>query len=495
MKNKSRAIKTWLLLCVSGALAANLTAGMRTYRQTVEVSYDSSEAAAHAQLTALPLPIGKKVAFSSRWDDTHKDHSRMVDVLTAHGYKGTFYLGRTDQAYADTVIRKMLDKGCSIGAHTVHHPKLPELGPNAIFKEILANRISLESIGNTCVVAFTLPYSTYTTPTDPEMPRKIGDCLRRSGLLGGPERWPDSATKYRFDPKEWVGAYTFSINDRDPQLDLFEKAVKTGLQTIDGLGFESGPHMVLGIHTWQKDDKGFNRFGEIIATEANRPDWWYCNENEYVAYRIQMYHSRITKKSANGKTATFTVDRIVPFELGDRIELGLQASSAPRGVSVGGNPLTLTGNGAFMLPHDAAQQLPARIATFPNPNNNGETDESPTDKTLPGLRLALYASTEKNLLSCSIKNTSDADFKDMHLTFRVPPKWKTGIAIKDLAVLKAGTGQHFEIALGDKETDPSYDTDALYFAVQCDLTDAQGAARAYGTTEVGQPSTTKKAAP
>ena len=484
--------RVWVLLSVSAAFAADLNAGWRTYRQTVEVTFDSPDAAARAQLTALPLPPGKKVAFSSRWDDTNNDHARMVDVLSAHGYKGTFYLGQVNQAYADTVIRKMLEKGCSVGAHTVHHPHLPKLGPNALFKEILANRIALESVGDTCVVAFTLPYGDCTAPDDPEMPRKVGDCLLRSGLLGSPERFLDIAAKYRHTPKEWVGAYTFSINDRDPQLDLFEKAVKKGLQAIAGGGFECGPHMALGVHTWQKTDEGFSRFGEIIATEANRPDWWYCNENEYVAYRMQMFHSVIAKKEVKDQTVTFTVDRVMPCELGGRVALGLQATPAPRNASAGGQPLTLSENGAFMLPHDAAQQLPTRIAAVHNTGNRSEAEDSLTDKSLPGLHLGLRVSVEMNRLGCSLKNASGADFTGVHLTFRVPPKWKTGVAVKDLEVLKAGAEQRFEIDLGDREADPAYDTGELYFAVQCDLTDTQGPARIYATTEVAQPSAPQK---
>ena len=477
--------KAWLVVSVSGFFVANLSAGWRTYRQTVELTFDSPAAAAQAQLSALPLPPGKRLAFSSRWDDTNKDHARMVDALAAHGYKGTFYLNQADPAYADTVIRKMLGKGCSVGSHTVHHPHLPTLPPNAVFKEILANRIALETVGDTCVSAFTLPFCDYKSPADPGMPKKISDCLLRAGLLGGPEYWPDIATLYQQEPKAWVGACTFSINDRDPQLEMFEKSVKKGVATIEGKGFECGPHLTLGIHTWQGSDKGFSRFGEIIATAANRPDWWYCNENEYVAYRMQMFHSTITKKVVKGKTATFIVDRVVPFELGDRVALGLQATPAPQGASAGGQPLTLSGNGAFMLPHDAAQQLPARIVTVHNEGNRA--DAILCDKSLPGLQLGLYAAVEKNLLVCSLKNTTAADFKGVRLTFRVPPKWMTGVAVKDLDVLKAGASQRVEIALGERASDQAYAAGDLYFAVQCDFADAQGAARAYGTAEVSQP--------
>lgn len=477
--------KACLFLSVSACVAASASAGWRTYQQTVEVTFDTPEAAAQAQLAALPLPPGKRLAFSSRWDDTNKDHARMIEVLAAHGYKGTFYLNRVDQPYADMVIRKILEKGGSVGSHTVHHPRLPELGPNAIFKEILANRIAVETLGQTCVNAFTLPYCAYTSTNNAAMPRIIGDCLRRSGLLGGPEYWPDAAAKYGCGPQEWVGAFTFSINDRDPQLDLFEKALKKGLEGVARNTFECGPHLVLGIHTWQKDDRGFGKFGEIIATAEKRSDWWYCNENEYVAYRMQLFHSAVAKKGVSGKTATFAVERVVPFELGDRVALGLQVTPAPRGVALGGQPLALSGAGEFLMPHDAAQRLPARVAAFHNADNQGGAEELVSAQAVPGVRLALCASTEKSRLSCLLKNASGADVKDVRLTFRMPPRWKTGVVARDIPALKAGAEQRCEIDLGERQNGAGTDNGPLYFAVQADLTDAQGAARVYGTTEVG----------
>ncbi len=84
-----------------------------------------------------------------------------------------------------------------------------------------------------------------------------------------------------------------------------------------------------------------------------------------------------------------------------------------------------------------------------------------------------------------LKNASGADVKDVRLTFRVPPRWKTGVVARDIPALKAGAEQRCEIDLGERQNGAGTDNGPLYFAVQADLTDAQGAARVYGTTEVG----------
>lgn len=473
------------LILTAAALSATTAAfasGLRTYSQTVDLTFDTPEAAAQATLNVLPLPPGKSVAFSSRWDDTNPDHVKMVKTLGAHGCKGTFYLNSVNDAYADSAIRTMIESGCSIGAHTLKHPNLTTLKPNGIFKAIMASRIALESAGQVCVNSFTLPYCAYTKKDDPEMPRLIGECLIRSGLLGSPEYWPDVASRYGLSTNQWVGGFTFSIDDRNPNPERYSSAIAKGLASIEGRGLECGPHLVLGIHTWQKTDENFARLGEIVATTANRPGWWYCNESEYVAYRIQMLNSTITRSGVNGKTARFTLTRATPAELGDTAALGLKASAVPRGVSLdGGAAFATAPDGSFLLPHSATQQIPTRMAALGNPNNDSSLREQ---QAVPGLLLGLHVSPDKNTLCVLLKNSASADIKSLDLTIRLPPAWKQGVVRKELGSVKAGADQRVEFPLGDKLAG-SDDPADLYFVAQCDVRDAAGAARIYLSTEFG----------
>ena len=168
-------------MVVAAAGLAAQGAEWRMYAQTVRIRYDSPEQAAAAHLDKLELPPGRRIAFSTRWDDSAK-HGRMVDALRANGYSGTFYSNRADADYAEHVLRKILDNGCSVGAHTATHPFLPKISLNRQFAEILENRVNLESLADTCVIAFTLPYKAYTRDDDPAMPGKIGENLVRAGL-------------------------------------------------------------------------------------------------------------------------------------------------------------------------------------------------------------------------------------------------------------------------------------------------------------------------
>ena len=457
--------------------------GWRTYEQVLTLAFETEAQARDATAEALPLPVGKKVAFSTRWDDSSPAAvaTAKADVLADYGYKGTFFLNKVDPAYGENTIRKLLAKGCSVGSHTVTHPFLPKIDHNAMFQEILANRIAIESCGDTCVSTFTLPYRAFTSETDPDRPRAIGECLVRAGLNGGPEHFADSATKFGRDPREWIGALEFSIDDRNPQLAKFEENTARGLKAIAENSLECGPHLSLGTHNWQPDLKAF---GEIIGTQARHPEWWYCNANEYVAYRLQMYNTAIVKKGASGKIATFAIARPVPFELGDRVPLALRASAGARGAVVDGQKLEIDAAREFTLPHAAARQLPSRIGAVHNEDNVEGEGALKSDPTVPGLAAALHVDLGRNELVCLLKNTSSNPLAPLHLTVRLPLKWKRGVVKGEVASLKPGEIRKIPLAMGEVETDARYEAGTYYFAVQCDYGDAAGDSRLHATASV-----------
>jgi len=93
--------------------------GWRTYEQILTLTFESEAQARDAAVTARPLPVGKKVAFSTRWDDSSPEAVAVAKaaVLAEYGYKGTFFLNKVDPAYGENVIRKFLAKGCSAGTY------------------------------------------------------------------------------------------------------------------------------------------------------------------------------------------------------------------------------------------------------------------------------------------------------------------------------------------------------------------------------------------
>ena len=153
-------------------------------------------------------------------------------------------------------------------------------------------------------------------------------------------------------------------------------------------------------------------------------------------------------------------------------------------VAVDGQTLTLDAAGEFTLPHAAARQLPDRIGAVHNEDNAEGEGALKADSTLPALQAALHVDLARNALDLQIKNVSQESLGPLHLTFRLPLKWKRGVVKGDLASLKSGEIRKIPLTLGDVETDARYDAGTYYFAVQCDYAAAAGAARLHTSASV-----------
>ena len=158
------------------------------YPVTVGVECSSAAEAQKAQLKFLPYPPGKKVAFSCRWDDSNVNNARMKKLMAKYGFKGTFYLINISSEYRKKVLPELLADGCSIGNHTLHHGYLPLMTPNGVNNEILGARILHESISDRPENAFVFPYGKISWPFLTDSEQIIASCMRRAGVLGGPDR-------------------------------------------------------------------------------------------------------------------------------------------------------------------------------------------------------------------------------------------------------------------------------------------------------------------
>ena len=283
---------------------------MDTYPVTVRVKCASSEEAEKANLKILPLPPGKNVAFSFRWDDTNPRHSRMKKLMTKYGYKGTFYLSKPDKKYREKILPELISDGCTIGNHTLSHLYLPLLTPNGMHYEILGARILHERLTDRPENAFGFPYGKVAWRFLPDSEQIISSCLRRAGLLGGPDRAMDQLSRMpgnEFYSNE--GKLIFP-GDRNTKPEKFDSDVKRHLPQQGETA-----HLVLGFHVWHSDED-FRNLEEALKKYANRPDWWYCNENEFLAYTRMVRHARVGEKKVEGDTAVFVLDLPCPEDLG-----------------------------------------------------------------------------------------------------------------------------------------------------------------------------------
>ena len=134
------------------------------------------------------------------------------------------------------------------------------------------------------------------------------------------------------------------------------------------------------MHSWHTKE-GLVNLDKAYARLANNPEWWYCNQNEYGAYRYEAQNVSVTKK-VRGKQAEFTVTRMQPIELGARVPLWFSIEKAK---AVGVSGAKLHGN-SVELPHDDAQTLPAVF---------GRTDANGKSREIPFVSLILKHSAPK----------------------------------------------------------------------------------------------------
>ena len=435
------------LICLAAVVAEP------AFTQRVEAEFASVELAAKAELTVCEMPAGKKYAFSTRWDDANPRHDRMSATLSAIGVPSTFYVnGKPDAAFV-AVMSNVLARGSSIGAHTIHHGYLPRLSSMRVFREMMESRIVLETASQSPVTTFTLPYSSIGTRADPESAHRAGRALANAGFLGGAERNTRQFATYGLPAERWVSSDTFSIDDRNPNEEMFTRQFAAAKARIDAGNCPSGPHLTLGVHAWQSDE-GMKRLADIVRPVSGREDTWYCNENEYVAHRIQRFAAKIEKKSVKGKRVVWRVARPEPHVLGAAVPLSCAFSVQPVKLLIDGRDATgKRSPDRFSLPVPSVHALPVAYR-----------------KVEGGMIVA------GNEVRTEFVNETGAVLEDVVLTLRLPPCCEPGSVTRTVGRVKAGgkVAQTWKFSRDDS-AEPN---DGEFFcALQTDAKGAKGRIR------------------
>jgi len=117
-------------------------------------------------------PGGKRIAVTFSFDDGVECDRRIVEAFNKWGLKGTFNLNsgslkrsgsqQTDE-YATLDAAFVADRyaGHEVAVHTVSHPHLPQLSPDAIVAEVWEDRCALEDLVGYPVRGMAYPFGTY----------------------------------------------------------------------------------------------------------------------------------------------------------------------------------------------------------------------------------------------------------------------------------------------------------------------------------------------
>lgn len=108
-----------------------------------------------------------RVIVTTSWDDGHRLDTRLAELLAEYQLPGTFYVSPRDAEFeprdrlADSEVVNLAE-GFEIGAHTLTHPRLPQLDKSAAQKEISDSKAYLEDVTGHPVNSFCYPYGLFS---------------------------------------------------------------------------------------------------------------------------------------------------------------------------------------------------------------------------------------------------------------------------------------------------------------------------------------------
>ena len=465
---------------LQGVMAQN-PFGISEYAQTVTLQFNSPADAAKAQLSTCPLPFNKKLAASARWDDSNTKHLDTHEVMVRNGWKGTFYL---NSPWGDTKAEycaKLIAGGCSLGVHTVTHPFLPEQNPNEHFFEIMNNRLQREADSNSSIDTLAFPFNQYATWIEKDSQRDIGQAMMNSGLIGvptayGPSFVLENALGY---PKGTLAESLLIVpGDRDTSIEAADKAIDSAMKNISKL--DSNPCLAVGIHSWHTPE-GLKNLDAIFKKYSGRSDWWYCNQNEYCAYRLEANNCKITKK-VDGTKATFTISRLLSSELGASVPLWLKLNGVEASGISDGASLKKEGSELFVeVPPSSAPTL-ERIAVVENQSNADAVAAVAKQEKLPSISAGLHADIETGKLELFLKNEGKSPLQDVVVVFRSPSGWEHGVLHLPSVELSSGASLTLNGDLGSRAKDLRYQLGKPFFVAQIDFSEGGKRNRLYATT-------------
>lgn len=449
---------------------------MDSYLQTIFITFKTEAAARRARPGIAPLYHDLQAAFSTRMDDNNANDLRVAEVMAEHGQKGTFYLNDLsawweDNAYVGAAMSgdpaveippRLLAGGNSIGGHTLNHEYLPALSKNSAFREIMGARVALETRTASPVLSFTYPFMYFRSDLREGVDRAdLDEMLCRSGFYQLAEH------QYNEGRDGGLQDGVFVICDGDTQGGRYGESVLTQARG------EERPLFLVAMHPWVKAWGGpeFPKLAEIYRRWSGRADWWYCNHNQYAAYRYQARHSRL-EVSVEGNVLKAALTRPDPLDLNDWTPLTFKVERVSKeevisvespGAEV--QPVALGASYAFDLCHGRKRGAVEAYAETDNPRNTDRLEEA--GKGVESLRALLYR--KGRVLTLVLRNEGEQVLQDIRVVFRLPLRWEEGVVRKQVGTLAGGGSVTLEVPLTERANPEHYADGREYDVAQVDF--------------------------
>ena len=218
----------------------------------------------------LCFPEGKTKALTMSYDDGKWADERLVELFNRHGIRGTFNLNyglmeRPERIDKDRI--RQLYEGHEVATHTMTHPTIARCPLTETAKEVLEDRIGLESLVGYPVRGHAYPNGSYN--------EEVKTLLGSLGIAyGRTAMWESGSMELPTDPMEWNGTCHHNYHLMDYARTFAEFQKKQYLKCLYVWG-----------HSYEFDrDDNWGLMEEFCAYMGGREDIWYATNIEIIDY-------------------------------------------------------------------------------------------------------------------------------------------------------------------------------------------------------------------
>lgn len=218
----------------------------------------------------LCFPEGKAKALTMSYDDGKWADERLVELFNRHGIRGTFNLNyglmeRPERIDKDRI--RQLYEGHEVATHTMTHPTIARCPLTETAKEVLEDRIGLESLVGYPVRGHAYPNGSYN--------EEVKTLLGSLGIAyGRTAMWESGSMELPTDPMEWNGTCHHNYHLMDYARTFAEFQKKQYLKCLYVWG-----------HSYEFDrDDNWGLMEEFCAYMGGREDIWYATNIEIIDY-------------------------------------------------------------------------------------------------------------------------------------------------------------------------------------------------------------------
>lgn len=233
----------------------------------------------------MRFPGGKAKALTLSYDDGVRQDIRLIEIMKAHGLKGTFNLnsglyspegtdGKTSRRMTrQKVLETYTHSGIEVAVHSATHPHLNELPVNLCTYEVLLDRMRLEKEFKTIIRGMAYPFGTYND--------EVVSSLKQCGIVYA----RTTKTTEKFDlPTDWLRLQTTCHHNNPRLMDLAKTFVEQPYKRSPKLFYLWG-------HSYEFDDNDnwhvIEQFAQYIG---GREDIWYATNIEIYDYVTAYSH-------------------------------------------------------------------------------------------------------------------------------------------------------------------------------------------------------------